>query len=91
MVASTQVVKTLVTTDDEVLHMTILGWKIRLLDKMLPPSSNHLFTVVRLGLCMHFLEDVRFGMNYGVIVSAMLKTLALYCSEVVHMTSFCYW
>ena len=88
MVASTQVVKTSVTTDDNVLHMTILSWKIRQLDKMLPPSSNHLFTVARLGLCMHLLEDVRFGIKYGVIVSALLKTLASYCTEVVHMTSF---
>ena len=88
MVAYTQVVKTSVTTDDNVLHMAILSWKIRQLDKMLPPSSNHLFTVARLGLCMHLLEDVRFGIKYGVIVSALLKTLASYCTEVVHMTSF---
>ena len=64
MVASTQVVKTSVTTDDNVLHMTILSWKIRQLDKMLPPSSNHFFTVARLGLCMHLLEDVRFGIKW---------------------------
>ena len=37
---------------------------------------------------MHLLEDVRFGIKYGVIVSALLKTLASYCTEVVHMTSF---
>ena len=76
MVAYTQIVKTSVTTDDNVLQMTILSWKIRQLDKMLPPSSNHLFTVERLGLCMHLLEDARFGIKYGVLVSALLKNLA---------------
>ena len=39
---------------------------------------------------MYLLEDVRFGIKYGVIVSALLKTLASYCTEVVHMTSFCF-
>ena len=70
--------------------MTILSWKIRPLDKMLPPSSNHLFTVAKLRLCMHLLQNVRFGIKYGVIVSAMLKTLASFCTDVVHITSFCF-